>query len=242
MKDNTALIDGDSICYMCSKDTIEESIELTDKLLEHMFETTGSVNYVLFLSKSPYFRHDINPEYKGNRKSSPLLWLKTLRSYLIEKYQAISIPNIEADDAVAHFKTLLLNSTICAIDKDVLKQVEGKHYNYRTREWVETSKEDAHKWLYLQALMGDSGDNIKGVPGIGPAKAEKILEGCPPENYKYRVLKEYVNFYGDSIGIKKFYVNFYQVNLLKSDAEMEQFADLITIVPVHILNKEVDQW
>lgn len=228
---------------MCSKDSLEESIDAVDKMVADIFKATKAESYIIFLSKGPYFRHVINPEYKGQRKASPLLWLKTLKMYLVEKYYATTPPAIEADDAVAYYKTLNPEAVICAIDKDVLKQVAGEHYNYRTRKWVNTTEEDAHLWLYTQALMGDPGDNIKGLPGIGPAKAAKILDGCSPDKYKYRALQQYTNTHGDTIGILEFYRNFYQVYLLRTKEEIEQFVpDLELIEPVKIVTEEKEEW
>jgi len=71
-----------------------------------------------------------------------------------------------------------------AVDKDVLKSVPGKHFNYYRSErygidmkWQETDVEDAYKFAYIQTLMGDISDNIPGCKGVGPAKAKKALEG-----------------------------------------------------------------
>ena len=228
---------------MCSKNSLEESIDAVDNLVAHIFKATKATSYIIFLSKSPYFRHVINPEYKGQRKASPLLWLKTLKMYLVEKYHASTPPSIEADDAVAYYKTRNPEAVICAIDKDVLKQVAGEHYNYFKRKWVTTTEEEAYKWLYIQALMGDPGDNIKGLPGIGPVKAAKILEGCSPDKYKYRVLQQYTNIHGDNLGILEFYRNFYQVYLLRTREEIEQFVpDLELVEPVKILTEEKEKW
>tara|TARA_R110000751_G_scaffold137248_2_gene240623 strand:- start:3065 stop:3796 length:732 start_codon:yes stop_codon:yes gene_type:complete len=243
MKSKTILIDGDSICYMCSKETLEESIAAADKLVKHMFDRTKATEFIMFLSKGPYYRHSINPDYKGQRKPSPLLWLKTLKGYLIERYSAIALPEIEADDAVAYYKTLDPTAQICAIDKDVLKQVPGTHYNYYHRKFVTTTEEEAHKWMWLQALMGDPGDNIKGIKGVGPAKAEKVLAEYEPKKYKYAVLSEYCKVYGEIIGVKKFYDNFYQVYLLRTEEEIGQFVkDLPIVEPKKIEYEEEEKW
>jgi len=239
----TLLIDGDSICYICSKDTFEESAKLVDKLMAEIIKTTRATNYIVFLSKGPYYRHIINPEYKANRKASPLLWLKSLKAYLIERYKAHIPSSIEADDAVAYYKSFMPDAVICAIDKDVLKQVAGEHYNYYKREWVVTTPEQAHKWLYLQALMGDPGDNIKGLPKVGIKKAEKILAPHLAIKYKFAVLDAYCTQYGDVMGIKEFYDNFFQVYLLRTKEEIERFiGELPLVSPVEIVNEEKDEW
>lgn len=237
-------MDGDSICYICSKTSFEDSVDMCDKLIADIIRATKATHYIIFFSQGPYYRHVINPDYKGNRKGSPLLWLKTLKAYITEQYKAETPPIIEADDAVAYYKTLYPNAVICSPDKDVLKQVAGEHYNYRNREWIITTNEEAHKWMYLQALMGDSTDNIKGLPGIGPKKAERLLEPYQPNKYKHVVLSEYCKVYGEEMGILEFYKNFYQVYLLRTKEEIEHFAgDLPLVEPVKIeVAEEEDEW
>jgi len=67
------------------------------------------------------------------------------------------------------------------IDKDVLYQTEGTHYNYHTDEFVETTKEEATYYAYLQTLMGDPSDGYTGIPRVGKVKATKILDGLTSE-------------------------------------------------------------
>ena len=55
---------------------------------------------------------------------------------------------------------------------------------------------DYAEWFYWkQMLMGDTTDNIPGLPKVGPKKAENILEGSI--NYCVDVCKAYHEFYGD---------------------------------------------
>lgn len=74
------------------------------------------------------------------------------------------------------------NFVMCAVDKDLLKSIPGKHFNYYSSDkhniqpkFVEVEEAEAIMFNYLQAIMGDSSDGIKGVPGIGPKKAKKFL-------------------------------------------------------------------
>ena len=79
---------------------------------------------------------------------------------------------------------------ICSIDKD-LRNTPGWHYNWNKDEkpvWV--SEEEATYNFYKQLLTGDRVDNIQGIPGIGPKKAEKILEECDSELGMYLAVHE----------------------------------------------------
>jgi DNA polymerase-1 len=49
-------------------------------------------------------------------------------------------------------------------------------------KWIEVDEQTALRWAYIQCLVGDKTDNIEGIKGVGPAKAEKILAGCVTHN------------------------------------------------------------
>tara|TARA_R110000744_G_scaffold85301_2_gene166728 strand:+ start:4341 stop:5180 length:840 start_codon:yes stop_codon:yes gene_type:complete len=197
-----AIIDADSLCYICSKDTIKESIDAVDFLFANIIRETGSTHYYLFLSEGKYFRHNIDSDYKGNRKATDLKFVRTLKAYLKENYYAESFKLLEADDIVAYVSKLaaagtlvenedFTDNTICAIDKDVSGQIEGSHFNYSKGTWKSTTQLQAHRFLFTQSITGDAGDNIKGVPGVGAKKAEEYLKGVLPEKLVSRSIKAY---------------------------------------------------
>jgi 5'-3' exonuclease len=64
---------------------------------------------------------------------------------------------------------------IASVDKDLL-QVPGKHYNFVKNELYDISPQEGLKKFWTQMLVGDVADNIFGIKGIGPKKAEKIFE------------------------------------------------------------------
>ena len=200
-----AIIDADSMCYICSKDTIKESIDAIDFLFANIIRETGSTHYYMFLSEGKYFRHSVEPNYKANRKASDLKFVRTLKAYLKEQYYAESFKLLEADDTVAYTRKLaeagtlvegedFTDNTICAIDKDVAKQIEGSHFNYGKGTWSATTKKEAYHFLFTQTIMGDSGDNIKGIPGIGPKKAEAYLDGVAPQDLIKKTIAAYVEY------------------------------------------------
>jgi hypothetical protein len=99
------IIDADSLIYQSSKQDLKESIDIIDEKIENIFSATQADYYCMFISLGTYFRHKVNPTYKSNRKvhTSPLLWVKTLKNYLIERYGAIASRDVEADDLCKHF-------------------------------------------------------------------------------------------------------------------------------------------
>jgi 5'-3' exonuclease len=105
MNKKLVLIDADGLLYHSSRDTIEESLTTIDEKINNILEKTEATHYSLFISQGKYFRHLLFPEYKQNRKSYPtqLKWIKTLRQYLVEKYNAMSMNGVEADDLLAYW-------------------------------------------------------------------------------------------------------------------------------------------
>jgi 5'-3' exonuclease len=78
------------------------------------------------------------------------------------------------------------DTCIVSIDKD-LDQIPGEHYHpgirrqqvfIREPKFYTITPEQGLYFFYYQLLIGDGSDNIKGAPGIGPKKADKILFDC----------------------------------------------------------------
>lgn len=133
---------------------------------------------VICLSSASNFRKHINPQYKANRKktSKPSL-LRDIRLWLIAEFETRIVRDLEADDVLGILQTgnrVNGKKIIVSTDKDMLT-VPGWVYNPRTEMKRNITPQEADYWLYRQILTGDTVDNYKGVPGIGPKKAEKIL-------------------------------------------------------------------
>jgi len=215
MKEVIALIDADSLVFYSSKDTIEESIESLKFRISNILTETKATKCIMFLTGGrDGFRYKLYPEYKANRKKrkygKPLKYLKTLKALMIEEYNSCLIPELEADDLVAYYRDTLKDENtetiICSPDKDVLHQLAGKHWDYRTTvlnkntpdetvifgRWVDTTQEMGDRFLAYQLLVGDSTDDIPGIKvrtdymrkeygldkrqGIGDVTANKILD------------------------------------------------------------------
>ncbi len=148
----------------------------------------------------------------------PLLYLSI---HLKQRYTFKEFEGLEADDLVAYYG--VNNSdykvVICSPDKDVLHQCIGKHFNYQKVEFVTTSETDAEKFLWKQVLMGDSTDNIQGIPGVGIKTAENWLKDREKEIEGF-VLRKYVEKFGVVEGLEQFFINFRLVYLLKTKEDV----------------------
>ena len=152
---------------------------------------------VAFDLHEPTFRHKIYNAYKGTRKPMPEE-LKEQVPLIQEVLTAMGIkivskPGYEADDLLG---TLAVRSekagmdvTILSGDRDLLqlatekvlirlpKTSRGKTTieNFHTQEVVEKYQVTPPQIIELKALMGDSADNIPGIPGVGEKTATKMV-------------------------------------------------------------------
>ena len=141
--------------------------------------------------------------YKENRKKAEKPeHYDAIRTYLVEQEAAIVIFGAEADDAMAYAATRVLSNGGRAIisthDKDLnmvpvdVHSIPNKTISvydfdkYGTLGFTElTDKRKLYgrgiAWFYAQMIMGDTGDNIPGIPGYGPVKAYNAIKTCMTE-------------------------------------------------------------
>lgn len=184
-------------------------------MINKIIQQTKADEYEVFLTGEGNYRDKVATikPYKGNRDSShkPTHYAE-ITKYLLDKYGATVVHGREADDAMGcaqleqynkGFK-LLDDTCIASIDKD-MDLIPGWHYNWRKDKMYFVTEESANKNFYRQLLTGDRTDNIVGIPGIGPKRADNILNELidmgdfmidPDEEELYwRVLEQYERAY-----------------------------------------------
>lgn len=187
-----ALIDADIVAYRVACTLAEDDAEdfvfaRTEDLVDSILVNTEATEYRLFLTGKDNFRYTLYPEYKAHRPKEKPFWLEKIREYLKATFNAEVIDGQEADDAMGINQTG--DTIICSIDKDLL-MIPGRHYNFVKDEFITQSDFDAIKHFYMQCLQGDRADNIKGIPGIGPKKAERILAECYTEKELFDAVRD----------------------------------------------------
>jgi 5'-3' exonuclease len=239
------LIDADSLLYFeMGKDTLEEAITGLDQRIHDILHQCNTTKYAGFLTQGKCFRYEVDCEYKGKRKkSNRSILFPSLKEYSMQRWGFKYVTELEADDLVSYYSyNHDENTIICSPDKDVLKQCVGMHYNYGKAEFLHTSPDEALKFLWIQVLMGDSTDNIVGIPGVGIKTAENWLKDRTKDFESFAVRK-YVEKFGMVEGIREFYKNFNLVYLLKTD---EDLARLELALPplecIDISQNELDIW
>ena len=147
---------------------------------------------VIFDHSSTTFRNEIYPEYKANRDAPPED-LRPQFGVIRTATEAFNLPCIEkegyeADDLIATYARLAKevggDVTIVSSDKDLMQLVGPQVIMYDTMKDRKVGVEEVRekfgvgpeKMIDLQALAGDSTDNIPGVPGIGPKTAAQLLD------------------------------------------------------------------
>ena len=143
-----------------------------------MVSETGTENVLLCFTGKGNFRHSVLPTYKSNRRGKPKpVLLDTLIEHAWDSWDCKEVDCLEADDIMGILATRSPGRHIMAtIDKD-LKQIPGIHYNWKKEQIKDIEPCEADYWFYFQVLTGDSTDGYGGCPGIGVARAGKVLKG-----------------------------------------------------------------
>jgi len=142
-------------------------------------------------SKTKSFRKDIDPQYKATRPPAPEdLPIQLTRTRSLLELMGIKVWNregFEADDIIASAVRIAsregLRSVIVSADKDLLQLVSSDVLMWDTmrnrvfgpKEVVEKYGVQPSQMRDLLALVGDSSDNIKGVPSVGRKRAAVLL-------------------------------------------------------------------
>lgn len=146
--------------------------------------------------KGPHFRHELFPAYKAQRSATPedlISQIEPARELVMALgLRLIVSENCEADDCIASLAGRFQDErpvVIVGADKD-LKQCLTPNvllWDPAARDEKITTLEDFERetgltpaqWPDFQAVIGDSSDNIPGVPGVGPKTAAKIFADMP---------------------------------------------------------------
>ena len=200
---------------------------------------------VAFDTSAPTFRHNIFKEYKGTRKPMPEelrqqvpLLKEVLDSMGVRRYEE---PGLEADDILgslakrAEAQGMIV--TLVSGDRDLLQiasdnilianpKTKGGQTTverYHTQEVIDEWGVTPEKFVELKALMGDSSDNIPGVPKVGPKTAKELMQtyGSIAGIYEHveeitkNAIRESLKANKDSCDLS------YTLALIKTDADFE---------------------
>ncbi len=232
------LIDADYLPYAYGNYLEEDIPRIVTFWFEKIFKRLNSRNAIIFLKQIPQdnFRYNIavNRPYKGTRNRELPISYNCIINYITTYYQGVTVKFAETDDAIAMAAKMLrdkgIDYVIVSDDKD-LNMIHGWHYKHtkdklvyaRDEVVIESSVkvvEDIPVYsevleaygelkLWLQMILGDTSDNIEGIPNYGINKIQdlgfapgitvliaKVLvwnlyKMAYPFNYKERFIENY---------------------------------------------------
>ena len=193
------------------------------RTVESLAKSYNAGNIIIAADGGSSYRKDILPTYKANRKEkyaeqTPqeekefamfMAEFSNTLTLLKEKYPVFQFKGVEADDIAAYIsmnldKYGLDECWMVSSDKDWDLLINDKVSRFSTVTRKETT---VHNWdehydfeipdyITFKCLTGDKGDNVPGIPGIGPKRAVQLMEqygdvfdiydACPIEGkYKY---------------------------------------------------------
>jgi DNA polymerase I len=162
------------------------------KLLRDMPPDNRPTHLAIIFDKSEItFRNKLYPDYKAHRPPAPDDLIPQF-SLIREAVRAFDLPcleqiGFEADDLIATYARLAgergATTTIVSSDKDLMQLVTDKVVMFDTMkdrrigiaEVIEKFGVPPEKVVEVQALAGDSTDNVPGVPGIGVKTAAQLI-------------------------------------------------------------------
>lgn len=166
-------------------------------MIDNIIIQTQASEVIIYLSGDNNFRKQKHPTYKAHRKDALRpTYERALLEYLRSNFQCEQEDTLEADDLLGINQKH--NTVLCSTDKD-LDMIAGEHFNFVRNEAYFISPEDADYFFMCQLLTGDVTDNVAGIRGIGPKKADKLLRdyyGDPSEMYEI-ILDEYTKAFGN---------------------------------------------
>lgn len=217
----------DELDGLAPRRSLDQMKEQVRSLAKHQQRLVGATSYVLFITPPASTKGGrdavaITKPYQGNRKDKAKPeHLDAIRGYMGEELPSNVSLDQEADDALAQANYAAIKAgtpeltILCSKDKD-LKMVPGYYYDYDAEEVkscldyfgyieIDRSKSTAKvvgrgtKFFWAQCLMGDTADNIAGLPkawvdgkpkAVGPIAAYKFLEDCKTDAECYDVVRE----------------------------------------------------
>ena len=193
------------------------------RTVESLAKSYNAGNIIITADGGSSYRKEIFPEYKANRKEkyaeqTPqeekefamfMAEFSNTLTLLKEKYPVFQFKGVEADDIAAYIsmnldKYGLDECWMVSSDKDwdLLINDRVSRFSTVTRKETTVHNWDEHydfeipDYITFKCLTGDKGDNVPGIPGIGPKSAVQLMEqygdvfdiydACPIDGkYKY---------------------------------------------------------
>lgn len=232
--------DGNTVAPEMTSEEVEEYFEQAwanfNKAINELPETLYCDDSMMALSGVRNFRQDLFPEYKVHRsraKYVPNPAVPLIRARAVDLGLGIQAVGYEADDLIRIWANEARASgdeyVICSYDKDLLC-IPGTHLvmHKRPKPWeiLEISEFEGLRHSYEQMIKGDMTDNIPGIPGIGPKRAEAMMKDCITESDMQEVVaNQYFEYYGPDEWMMQLLINAKLIHILNHPNDYFTGAD-----------------
>jgi|TARA_B100001971_G_scaffold208942_1_gene231611 5'-3' exonuclease len=224
---NLLIVDGLNVAFRWRYKKIPYYTNDYVRTVESLAKSYDCGNIIILADGGSYYRKNLYPDYKANRKDrykdQTETEKKEFKQFLAEFANAfkrlqnkghliLKQRGLEADDLAAWIvgkrkefgvgNTWLISSDKdwdLLIDDDVSRFSTVTRKEVTVSNWDEHYKFDKEMFLTFKCLAGDVGDNIPGIKGIGPKRAQQLIEeygdlfdiynSCPIDS-KYKHVQE----------------------------------------------------
>ena len=217
---NLLIVDGLNVAFRWKHQNILDFKYDYIRTIESLAKSYKAGTIIVCADGGSSYRKEIFPEYKANRKERFadqteqeakefemfMAEFQDTLTLLKEKYPVFHFRGVEADDIAAYI-TQRIDYDECWLissdkDWDLLISDKVSRFSTVTRKettvhnWDEHYDFEIEDYITFKCLTGDKGDNVPGVPGVGPKRAVQLMEqygtvfdiydACPLEGrYKY---------------------------------------------------------
>ena len=217
---NLLIVDGLNVAFRWKHQNILDFKYDYIRTIESLAKSYKAGTIIVCADGGSSYRKEIYPEYKANRKERYaeqteqeakefemfMAEFQDTLTLIKQKYPVFHFRGVEADDIAAYI-TLNFDFDDCWLvssdkDWDLLINDKVSRFSTVTRKettvhnWDEHYDFEIEDYITFKCLTGDKGDNVPGVPGIGPKRAVQLMEqygsvfdiydACPIDGkYKY---------------------------------------------------------
>ena len=217
---NLLIVDSLNVAFRWKHQNITDFKYDYIRTIESLAKSYNAGTIIVCADGGSSYRKEIYPEYKANRKERYaeqteqeakefemfMAEFADTLTLIKEKYPVFHFRGVEADDIAAYI-TKNFDFDDCWLissdkDWDLLINDKVSRFSTVTRKettvhnWDEHYDFDRDDYITCKCLTGDKGDNVPGVPGVGPKRAVQLMEqygtvfdiydACPLEGkYKY---------------------------------------------------------
>ena len=217
---NLLIVDGLNVAFRWKHQNILDFKYDYIRTIESLAKSYNAGTIIVCADGGSSYRKEIYPEYKANRKErfadQTEQEAKEFEMFMAEfsdtltlikkKYPVFHFRGVEADDIAAYITQSAEYDDCWLIssdkDWDLLISDKVSRFSTVTRKettvhnWDEHYDFEVEDYITFKCLTGDKGDNVPGVPGVGPQRAVQLMEqygtvfdiydACPIEGrYKY---------------------------------------------------------